>query len=180
MELALPDVFDCPLAWSCPQVFNSGLGMRLCGGRFDKELFSCRIFLEFQSYSRHRNHFDIDSKWTHSEEIQVIPMERFSEVMKTFFVWFFVKNIKWHLVGHKRFKFQFEDYWEPLVEMWSTRSDIWLVIKGLNFNLRVIKNRFQSIHFICMNNDFISHEKALSTNPDCLPLIRKGLIRHVM
>ena len=40
--------------------------------------------LEFQSYSRHRNHFDIDSKRTHSEEIQVIPMERFSEVMETF------------------------------------------------------------------------------------------------
>ena len=42
-------------------------------------------FLEFQSYSKHGNHFDIDSKRTHSEEIQVIPMERFSEVMKTFF-----------------------------------------------------------------------------------------------
>ena len=40
--------------------------------------------LEFQNYSRHRNHFDIDSKQTHSEEIQVIPMERFPEVMKTF------------------------------------------------------------------------------------------------
>jgi hypothetical protein len=40
-------------------------------------------FLKFQSYSRHRNHFDIDSKQTHSEKIQVIPMERFSEVMKT-------------------------------------------------------------------------------------------------
>jgi len=35
--------------------------------------------LEFQSYSRHKNHFDIDSKQTYSEEIQVIPMERFSE-----------------------------------------------------------------------------------------------------
>ena len=32
-------------------------------------------FLEFQSYFRHRNHFDIDSKQTHFEEIQVIPME---------------------------------------------------------------------------------------------------------
>jgi maltooligosyltrehalose synthase len=42
--------------------------------------------LEFQSYSRHRNYFDIDSKQTHSEEIQVIPMERFSDVMKKFFV----------------------------------------------------------------------------------------------
>jgi hypothetical protein len=41
-------------------------------------------FLEFQSYSKHRNHFDIDSKQTHSEEIQVIPVERFLEVMKTF------------------------------------------------------------------------------------------------
>ena len=28
----------------CPQVFNSGLGMRLYEGRFDKELFSCRNF----------------------------------------------------------------------------------------------------------------------------------------
>ena len=41
-------------------------------------------FLEFQSYSRHINHFDIDPKQTHSEEIQVIPMKRFLEVMKTF------------------------------------------------------------------------------------------------
>jgi hypothetical protein len=40
--------------------------------------------LEFQSYSRHRNHFDIDSKQTFSEENQVIPMERLSEMMKTF------------------------------------------------------------------------------------------------
>jgi hypothetical protein len=40
--------------------------------------------LEFQSYSRHKNHLNIDSKQTHSEEIQVIPMERFLEVMKTF------------------------------------------------------------------------------------------------
>jgi hypothetical protein len=41
-------------------------------------------FLEFQNYSRHINHFDIDSKQTHYEEIQVIPMERLSEMMKTF------------------------------------------------------------------------------------------------
>jgi hypothetical protein len=45
------------------------------------ELFSCRfifLFLEFQSYSKHRNQFDIGLKQTHSEEIQVIPMDRFS------------------------------------------------------------------------------------------------------
>ena len=40
--------------------------------------------LEFQSYFRHRNYFDIDSNQTRSEEIQVIPIERFSKVMKTF------------------------------------------------------------------------------------------------
>ena len=40
--------------------------------------------LEFQSYSKHKNYFDIDSKQTYSEEIQVIPIEGFSEVMKTF------------------------------------------------------------------------------------------------
>jgi hypothetical protein len=48
-----------------------------------KSCFHAEI-LEFQSYSRHRNHFDIDSKQTHSEKIQVIPTERFPEVMKTF------------------------------------------------------------------------------------------------
>ena len=42
-------------------------------------------FLDFQSYSKHRNHFDIDSKRTHSEEIQVIPMERFFRSDENFF-----------------------------------------------------------------------------------------------
>jgi len=40
--------------------------------------------LEFQSYSRHRYYFDINSKQTPSEKIQVIPIKRFSEVIKTF------------------------------------------------------------------------------------------------
>jgi len=44
MKPALPGVFYCPPVWSCLQVFNSGLGMRLCEGRFDKQLFSCRNF----------------------------------------------------------------------------------------------------------------------------------------
>jgi hypothetical protein len=43
----------------------------------------------------------------------VIPMERFSEVMKTFCF----------------------DFW------WKIWSDIWLVTKGWNFNLRVNENR---------------------------------------
>ena len=50
-------------------------------------------FWNFKSYSRHRNHFDVCSKQTHSEGIQVIPMERFSEVMKTF-CFAFGENIK--------------------------------------------------------------------------------------
>jgi hypothetical protein len=102
-------------------------------------------FLEFQSYSTKRNHFDIDSKQTHSEEIQVIPIERFSDVMKNFCFVFLMKNMKWHLVGHKRLKFQFEGYWEPSFdENVKTWSDIWLVTKGLNFNLRVIENRLST------------------------------------
>jgi hypothetical protein len=48
-------------------------------------------FLEFQSYSKHTNHFDIDLKQTNFEEIQVIPMERFSEVMNFFFFYFWRK-----------------------------------------------------------------------------------------
>jgi hypothetical protein len=49
--------------------------------------------LKFHSYSRHRNHFDIDSKQTHFEEIQVILLERFSDVMKTF-CFAFDENVK--------------------------------------------------------------------------------------
>jgi hypothetical protein len=60
-------------------------------------------FLEFQSYSRHRNHFDVNSKQTHSEEIQVIPMERFLEVMKTF-CFAFCEKYEVTLGWSKRFK----------------------------------------------------------------------------
>jgi len=38
-------------------------------------------------------------------------MDRFLEVMKAFCFVFGLK-MKWHLVGHKRFKFQFEGYWK--------------------------------------------------------------------
>jgi hypothetical protein len=44
----------------------------------------------------------------------VIPMERFLEMMENFCFYFDenMENMKWHLVGHKRLKFQFEGYWE--------------------------------------------------------------------
>jgi hypothetical protein len=56
-------------------------------------MFSCKIFGTSKLF-HHKNHFDIDSKQTRFEEIQVIPMERFSEVMKTFFILLLVKNMK--------------------------------------------------------------------------------------
>jgi hypothetical protein len=49
--------------------------------------------LKFQSYSKHINHFDIGLKQTRYEEIQVIPIDRFSEVMKTF-CFVFGENMK--------------------------------------------------------------------------------------
>jgi len=57
-----------------------------------KELFSCRNF-GIQNYSKHRNHFDIGLKQTRSEEIQVIPIDRFSEVMKESLFCFCLKYI---------------------------------------------------------------------------------------
>jgi hypothetical protein len=56
--------------------------------------------LEFQSYSRHINHFDIDSKQICYEESQVIPIERFSKVTKTF-CFAFGENMKWHFFGQE-------------------------------------------------------------------------------
>jgi hypothetical protein len=50
---------------------------------FTRNSFHVEI-LDFQSSSTQRNHFDTSLKQTCSEEIQMIPMDRFSEVMKTF------------------------------------------------------------------------------------------------
>jgi len=93
---------------------------------------------------------------------------------------FLMKNMKWHLVGHKKVEISMRVNENRVsTKMWRTRSDIRLVTKRFKFQFEGHWELFQSIHFICMNNDFVSHEKALPTDPDCLPLIRKGLIRHV-
>jgi len=68
------------------------------------------------------------------------------------FVLLLVKNMKWHLVGQK----------------------------SLRFNLRVSKNQSSKHSFYLHKWWFGLHEKALLTDPDCLPLIRKGLIKHIM
>jgi hypothetical protein len=122
----LPGIFLERESWSqpyqefliAPQLDHAlKYSIRVWGWGYVKEGLTRSCFhaeiLEFQSYSRHKNHFDIDSKQIYSEEIQVIPMERFSEMMKTFYL-LLVKNTKWHLVCQKRFKFQFEGYWEPI------------------------------------------------------------------
>jgi hypothetical protein len=44
---------------------------------FKRSCFHVEV-LEFQSYSKHINHFNIDLKQTRYEEIQVIPMDKLS------------------------------------------------------------------------------------------------------
>jgi hypothetical protein len=64
---------------------------------FTRNYFLAKI-LEFQNYSKRRNHFDIGLKQTRYEEIQVIPIDRFSEVMKEFlfcFCWKYIVMFYW-------------------------------------------------------------------------------------
>jgi len=115
---------DCPTAWSCPPkcsiwVFFSDEAKWKKVWLFKRNCFQVEI-LKFQSYSKHRNHFDIGLKQTRYEEIQVVPIDRFSEVMKTF-CFVFGENIKWYFVGQR----------------------------GSNFNLKVTGNR-SSKHSFCL------------------------------
>jgi len=71
MKPALPRVFDCPPVWSCPQVFNLSLGMRLCEGRFGQELFSSRNFgisKLFQTQKSFWYWFKANSFWRNSSD----------------------------------------------------------------------------------------------------------------
>jgi len=71
MEIALPGVFLLPPSLIIPQVFNSGLGMRLCERRFDKELFSCRnfgILKLFQTQKLFWYRFKSNSFWENSSD----------------------------------------------------------------------------------------------------------------
>ena len=89
-----------------PQMFNSGLKMRLCEGRFDNEFFSNWIFgisKLFQTQKSFWSRFKTNSFWRNSSD----SYGEVLEVMKAFYLAFGLK-MKWHLVGHKKFKFQFE------------------------------------------------------------------------
>jgi hypothetical protein len=57
------------------------------------------------------------------------------------------------LGGQKGLKIQFEGFKEPVFKAFILF--VWIM-------------------------ELVSHEKALPPNPNCLPLIRKGLIEHVM
>jgi hypothetical protein len=89
-------------AWSC--LLSVRFGFFFLDGVMWKKvwLFTRNYFLakilEFQNYSKRRNHFDIGLKQTRYEEIQVIPIDRFSEVMKEFlfcFCWKYIVMFYW-------------------------------------------------------------------------------------
>jgi len=112
MEPTLCVLVNCSPAWSCPQVFRSGLRMRLGEGRFG--LWQGVVFLQ--------------SFWNFKAipDTEIILTSIQSKLILKKFKWFLwrvffrcdenfcfdfgenVKNTKWHRVGHKRFKFQFE------------------------------------------------------------------------
>jgi len=88
-------------------------------------------FLEFQSYSEKSFWcwFKANSFWRNSSDSygevltkmwnmkwHLVGHERLKYQFEGYWEPSFdenVKNTKWHLVGHKRLKFQFEGYWEP-------------------------------------------------------------------
>jgi hypothetical protein len=186
MEPALLGDFDCPPAWSYPQVFNSGWGWGYMkkGLVFDKELFSCRIFgisKLFQTQKSFWHRFKANSFWRNSSD-------SYGEVFRcdeNFLFWFFGEKYEVHEVTSGWSQKVEISIWGLLRTVFWRRCEEHEVTSGWSQNVEIsiwgfLRTVFQSIHFICMNNDFVSHEKALPTNPDCLPLIRKGLIRHVM
>jgi hypothetical protein len=108
------EFFYCLPAWSYPQVFNSGLGMRLCEVRFDKELFSCRNFWNFKAIPDTKN---------------ILTSIQSKLILKKF-KWFLLRGFqKWW----KLFCFAFGEQCEVMLG-WSKN--------GSNFNLRVTENRF--------------------------------------
>jgi hypothetical protein len=107
MEPALPDVFDCPLAWSCTQVFNSGLGMRLYEGRFGylQGVVFMQNFWNFKAFP----------------QTEIILTSIQSRLILKKFKWFLWRGFQ---MWSKRF---------VLIFWWKIWSDIWLVTRRLKF-----------------------------------------------
>ena len=138
MEPTLPGVFLLPPSLIMPPSIQFGFRDKVMWRKVWQGVVFMQNFLEFQSYSKHRNHFDIDSKQTHYEEIQVILMERFSKVMKTLCFAF----------------------WRKCEVMFG-----WSKTMVLNSIWGFQRTDFQSIYFICMNNDLVRMRKH------CLPIL---------
>jgi len=72
-----------------------------------KELFSCRIFGISKLFQMQKSFW----YWFKANSFCRNSSDSYGEVFRSdenFLFWFLVKNMKWHLVGHKRLKFQFE------------------------------------------------------------------------
>ena len=175
--------FYCPLAWSCPQIFNSGLWMRLYEGGFGfwQGVVFMQNFWNFKTIP----------------DTEIILTSIQSRLILKKFKWFLWRGFQmwWKLfvlIFGEKYEVTFG--WSQKVEIsilgllrtvFRRKCEKHKVTSGGSQKVEIsiwglLRTVFQSIHFICMNNDFVSHEKALPTDPDCLPLIRKGLIRHVM
>jgi hypothetical protein len=115
MEPTLPCIFYCPLAWSCPQVFNSGLGMRLYEGRFG--FWQGVIFM--QNFWNFKVIPDTEIILTsiQSKLIWRNSSDSYEEVFRSdenslFCFWWKMWSDVW--LVKKRFKIQFEGYREPI------------------------------------------------------------------
>jgi len=136
LEPALLGVFGCPPTWSCPQVFKSGLGMRLYEGRFGylQGVVFMQNFWNFKAIP----------------DTEIILTLIQSKLILQKFKWFLWRGFqKWWklfvLIFGEKYKVTFGWSQKGLnfnlrvnenrvsTKMWRTRSDIWLVTKRFKF-----------------------------------------------
>ena len=136
LEPALLGVFGCPPTWSCPQVFKSGLGMRLYEGRFGylQGVVFMQNFWNFKAIP----------------DTEIILTLIQSKLILQKFKWFLWRVFqKWWklfvLIFGEKYKVTFGWSQKGLnfnlrvnenrvsTKMWRTRSDIWLVTKRFKF-----------------------------------------------
>ena len=122
IEPALPGVFDCPSAWSCPPSVQF---------RFREEAMWRKVW---QGVVFMHNFWNFKA----IPDTEIIFTSIQSKLVLKKFKWF-----QWR---------GFQKWWKffilLLVKIWS---DIWFVKKGLNFNLRVIENQIGSKHLFYLH-----------------------------
>jgi hypothetical protein len=151
MEPALPDIFLLLPSFIMPPSVQFGFG---------DEALRRKVWLGVVFMQKHfgiSKLFQTQKSFWHRFKANSFwrnSSDSYWEVFRSdenFVVLLLANNVKWRLVDQKWFKFQFEGYREPIFKA-----------------------------FILFAWIMIWFEKTLPTDPDCLPLIRKGLIRHVM